>query len=618
MAIFLRHFQYPLCLLIFLFSHLAKADKQPNILWIITDDQRADSLACFNEATRGTAESRLGYVSSPNVDKLANEGVLFTAAYCNSPACAPSRDSMHTGRYPHRHGRYGFEQTHQEADFCTPTIPETMGANGYTAAHFGKSGYRLYKWGPGLTWQSLDHYNPHVDMKNDLRKNGLTDFYRNAIWENGKQTGTEEIWYFPNDTIKRYHVFRSDGELRSKDLETRAEIDEELEILRSYTRESPDLVLGGKSPLPTKDTLDGQILEAFESYLRHPNESYKTPWGKQLEGPDTDKPLFTHLSFCFPHTPVLPPEEFRKKFQDKVYKVPEFTKEELDSLPPQLVSLQNKMDFSNMKPEEKQQAIRDYYAFCAFGDYLIGQAVQSFKQYSEKFGRDYLIIFVCGDHGWHLGEQGIEAKFAPWDTSNHGAAIVSSSDTERFPPDTVYDGFIEYVDFAPTIINMAGVDVSESQYDYLDGYPLGDVLNGDAIQRDYVLGEMNHVYGPRAYLRSKDFAFSMRVRPKNGRPGQGYAPGENITWGLTAPRDDVEMALYDLRVDPLERKNLANTNDYRDLADWFRVKLGNIVLGDGRIECDWTQENVYSVSEFALGADDKALDIPKEIIPPAT
>ena len=57
------------------------AQKQPNILWIITDDQRADALACYNRATTGESESYLGYVMSPNADKLAEEGTMFVNAY---------------------------------------------------------------------------------------------------------------------------------------------------------------------------------------------------------------------------------------------------------------------------------------------------------------------------------------------------------------------------------------------------------------------------------------------------------------------------------------------------------------------------------------------------------
>ena len=118
-------------------------DSQPHILWIITDDQRPDSLEVYNRATTGRSESPLGYVSSPNIDQLAKEGVLFTRAYCNSPACGPSRASMHTGRYPFRNGKYGWEQTNQTADFVRPAVAQSMHAVGYQTAIIGKRHYGI-------------------------------------------------------------------------------------------------------------------------------------------------------------------------------------------------------------------------------------------------------------------------------------------------------------------------------------------------------------------------------------------------------------------------------------------------------------------------------------------
>jgi arylsulfatase A-like enzyme len=94
-------------LLIIGVSCFVQADK-PNILWMITDDHRVDSIQAYNMAVTGEKFSKLGYVSSPEADKMAAEGVLFTRAYCNSPGCAPSRTSMHYGQYPHRSGHYGF------------------------------------------------------------------------------------------------------------------------------------------------------------------------------------------------------------------------------------------------------------------------------------------------------------------------------------------------------------------------------------------------------------------------------------------------------------------------------------------------------------------------------
>ena len=61
-----------------------------NILWICTDQQRFDTLGCTGSE----------WVHTPNLDRLASEGVLFENAYAQSPVCAPSRGSFLTGRYP--------------------------------------------------------------------------------------------------------------------------------------------------------------------------------------------------------------------------------------------------------------------------------------------------------------------------------------------------------------------------------------------------------------------------------------------------------------------------------------------------------------------------------------
>jgi hypothetical protein len=76
------------------------------------------------------------------------------------------------------------------------------------------------------------------------------------------------------------------------------------------------------------------------------------------------------------------------------------------------------------------------------------------------------------------------------------------------------------------------------------------------------------------------------------------------------------MALCDLRVDPAERVNVAYHKPYERRATFFRDKVGNIVLGDGRSECDWTQGNKYDISNFAPGAHDRKLSIKEEIVPP--
>ncbi len=69
---------------------MIKKEKQPNILWICTDQQRWNTLGCYGNENAKT----------PNLDKLAENGTIFDTAFCQSPVCTPSRVSFLTGRYP--------------------------------------------------------------------------------------------------------------------------------------------------------------------------------------------------------------------------------------------------------------------------------------------------------------------------------------------------------------------------------------------------------------------------------------------------------------------------------------------------------------------------------------
>ncbi|MEM0964568.1 MAG: sulfatase-like hydrolase/transferase [Verrucomicrobiota bacterium] len=604
-------------------------DTKPNILWITTDDQRPDSLQCFNRAVYGTDESPLGYVESPEIDKLAAEGVLFTRAIVNAPACGPSRGSMHSGRYPFRNGHYGFEMSHQQADFVEPIVHQSIRDYGYSTGAFGKMDSYIYTVPKEFNTDGM--FGAKVHFKHDLQSNGLGDIYSHVHGENidGVWTvvGNREKVMYPDGTTRIYFTNRWGEDLRPEDIAEIEQTNREFDLLRAYPKGfySKALIYGGENPQAEDGTIDFHIAREFMDYLDNADQTYTTGWGAEMEGVPSDRPTMIEVGLRLPHTPVLPPKSYRDRFAEKVYRVPEFTDEEKAKLPPQLKAVTRNMKVVANSPEEisaglayteeeMQQAIQDYYAFCAYGDTLIGAMVQKFKEYSEENGQDYLIIYTVGDHGWHLGEQGIATKFTPWRESIHNAAIVVSSDKEKFPPGMVYDGLVEYVDFMPTILAAGGADIHDPKYSYLDGQDLAEVISGEAPKREYALGEMNLIYGPRAYMRSKDWGFSMRTRPFNNWVKKDQLDS-NINWALEVPVEKAELALYDLRVDPLERNNVANDPEYKELAAWFRNKLGNIVLGDRRIEADWDYANEYRLHTFAEGSDDKKLDIPPALIP---
>jgi arylsulfatase A-like enzyme len=133
-------------------------DKRPNILFINTDDQRPDSLQCFNLATTGKPESALGYVLSPNVDQLAAQGTMFTQAYCQAPICGPSRASFNRGAYNHSVGNYGYESGHNGNDNYIPMIGERLSEMGYYTAMFGKGEHSTKQYPKKNYNKGLDTY----------------------------------------------------------------------------------------------------------------------------------------------------------------------------------------------------------------------------------------------------------------------------------------------------------------------------------------------------------------------------------------------------------------------------------------------------------------------------
>ncbi len=122
--------------LIFFSALLTNAEtRRPNLIFILTDNHGAWTLGCY-----GNKEIR-----TPNIDKIAAEGMLFTRAYCNNSVCSPSRAAFLTGLMPSQHGVHCYipeaAQIGPKA-YCTikefKTLPKILSANGYTCGLSGK------------------------------------------------------------------------------------------------------------------------------------------------------------------------------------------------------------------------------------------------------------------------------------------------------------------------------------------------------------------------------------------------------------------------------------------------------------------------------------------------
>jgi len=119
-------YQLVIFLLLVFNSSIAQTTR-PNIVMIVVDDMR------FDEWSGGGHT----YLKTPNIDKLAQDGTLFTRAYHSVPLCSPNRASILTGQYPSRHGIID-NTSRNQASFMLDLFPKYLQEAGYKTAHVGK------------------------------------------------------------------------------------------------------------------------------------------------------------------------------------------------------------------------------------------------------------------------------------------------------------------------------------------------------------------------------------------------------------------------------------------------------------------------------------------------
>lgn len=159
-------------LIVFLFTLISHAqNKPPNVLFIAVDDLRPE-LGCFGESQ----------IHSPNIDRLASSGLIFTRAYCNIPVCGASRASILSGIRPNRTRFLNFNCSQDQDVPGVVSLPMHFKNNGYITASLGKVYHHLNDgkgswseepWFPQGDWQGWQAYVlPSSHAQTEPRPNG--------------------------------------------------------------------------------------------------------------------------------------------------------------------------------------------------------------------------------------------------------------------------------------------------------------------------------------------------------------------------------------------------------------------------------------------------------------
>ena len=175
-----------LCLLLFAqtTSYAAKAkqpkEKQPNIIFILADDLGYGDLTCYNKNSD---------ISTPNIDKIAEQGIRFTNFYAASNVCAPSRRAILTGRYPGRLGEWAEAYTTTPDDAAInakeePCFPIYLKKAGYTNGMFGKWNIGSVS---GVSTPDAQGFDYWIGSYHNTTHFGHKGGGEVALWENGEK-----------------------------------------------------------------------------------------------------------------------------------------------------------------------------------------------------------------------------------------------------------------------------------------------------------------------------------------------------------------------------------------------------------------------------------------------
>lgn len=169
---------------------MGQAERLPelkNILVILSDDH----------ALKVTGAYGNDVIRTPNMDRLAREGVTFTSAYCNAPICSASRQSLLTGKYPHATGvNLLFTPFPDEGNL---TIAEYLRSQGYRTGLFGKTHWNNWAWASlyaeGMPDHGFDTLVEGGDYQRWLRQNPAPEVPADRdYYERGEITGREAEW----------------------------------------------------------------------------------------------------------------------------------------------------------------------------------------------------------------------------------------------------------------------------------------------------------------------------------------------------------------------------------------------------------------------------------------
>lgn len=473
--------------------------QRPNVLWLCSDQQRYDSLGAYGNP----------YVDTPNLDRLAAEGVRFDHAYAQSPVCTPSRASFLTGRYP-RTTRA--RQNGQTIPADERLIPRILADDGYTCGLVGKL--------------HVGAAHPRPDRPVERRRN---DGYSWFSWSHQPPPNANQAAMdWPTNAYSNW--------LRARGVD----------FVRTPHPDTPEVQFG--------------VAE----------EHQHTAWCAETAGEFVEtmagfeQPWLLSVNFYDPHHPFDPPKDLLDRYLDRLDELPlpAYLEGELDTKP----EVQRRHhDGSYLgarsiaypgRTEREHRVMRAaYWAMIDLLDRQVGRILDTLERTGQ---RDDTIVIFHADHGELLGDHGLYLK-GPYFYDPAVRVPLIMNWPRGLPSGRTVDGLVELVDLAPTLLELTGTDPEPG----IQGRTLLPVINDPAAGRDDVYAEyynsLQDHHGERAYVTMVRSADHKLVVQHAGRDAVGELydlaadPGEVVNRWSDPDYLEVKAGMLQRMVDRMAR-----------------------------------------------------------------
>jgi arylsulfatase A-like enzyme len=506
-------------LTVFLFSACSQksAEKdvkgRPNIILIMSDDHAYQAISAYMDHL----------IETPNIDRIASEGMLFSNACVTNSICAPSRAVIFTGKHSHLNGKI---DNRFPFDTIQATFPQLLQQGGYQTAIFGKlhfgnnpKGFDQFKILPGQG----NYYNPDFITKDEgkIRVEGyttdiITDFTLDWLQEErdpGKpfflaywHKAPHREWLPPERHFKEYmkKTF-PEPETLFDDYEGRGSAAREAEMnLLTHMNWAGDSKINpevmDELGIPETSNWDKR---AFENTVGRLNTEQRAAWDA-VYGPMN--------------------EDFKKRY-------PSMTEKE-------------KMQW------RYQRYMQDYLGSIAAVDDNVGRLLDYLDE--NGLAENTLVVYTS-DQGFYLGEHGWFDKRFIYEESFKTPLLA------RWPgviePGSASDQMVQNLDFAQTILDAAGIAAPSE----MQGESLVPLLRGEEQEWDREAVYYHYYEYPAVHMVKRHYGIVTRE------------------YKLAHFYYDVdEWELYDRMKDPLEMLNVYDDPEYADIVEELKTKLDGL------------------------------------------